>query len=62
MRDVTTIQLQKTTREALKQVGKKGESYDNLILRLIEVAQKARFFAEMDRIIETEEFVPLDEI
>ena len=62
MSEMTTIQLQKNTREALKGIGRKGESYDVLIQRLIETAQKSKFFAEIDRILDTEEFVSLDEI
>lgn len=33
----TTIQLYKTTRDVLKALGKKGESYDNIVKRLIEI-------------------------
>ena len=62
MTEITTIQLQKTTRKSLKGIGRKGESYDVLIQRLIETAQKSKFFAEIDRILDTEEFVSLDEI
>lgn len=32
----TTIQINSTTREQLKSKGKKGESYDTIILRLLE--------------------------
>jgi hypothetical protein len=32
----TTIQLDTTTRDKLKSLGKKGESYDQIILRLYE--------------------------
>ena len=31
----TTIQIQKNTREKLKRLGHKGESYDNIIERLM---------------------------
>ena len=33
---VTTIQLSPETREKLKELGKKGETYENIILRLLE--------------------------
>jgi hypothetical protein len=62
MTEVTTIQLNKTTREELRELGKKGETYDQLIHRLIETARKVVFFEEIDDILENEEFVPLDEI
>lgn len=62
MDSATTIQISMDTRDMLKGLGKKGETYDQLLLRLIKLAMKAEFFEEMDRITETEEFVPLDEI
>jgi predicted DNA-binding protein len=34
--DKTTIELSKRTRERLKELGKKGETYDSIINRLIE--------------------------
>ena len=58
----TTIQISKETREELRQLGKKGETYDELIQRLMEIAKRIEFFEDIDRILETEEFVPLDEI
>ena len=62
MTEVTTIQVSKETREELRELGKKGETYDQLINRLIETARKVAFFKEIDYILENEEFVPLDEI
>ena len=62
MHSVTTIQLNKDTREELRELGRKGETYDELIHRLIEMARKLEFFEDIDRILETEEFVPLEEI
>jgi pyruvate-formate lyase len=35
MEETTQIQIKVWTREALKQIGKKGESYDDVIVRLI---------------------------
>ena len=60
--DMTTIQISKVTREELRQLGTKGETYDQVIKRLMEAAKKMAFFEELDRIVETEEFVPLDEV
>ena len=37
---VTTIQLTPTTRDKLKDLGKKGESYEGIILRLIKNQRK----------------------
>jgi hypothetical protein len=37
---VTTIQLTPSTRDKLKDLGKKGESYEQIILRLLKAAKK----------------------
>ncbi len=39
-RELTTIQISKETREMLKELGKKGETYDDIIRRLIELAKR----------------------
>ncbi|MDI6888338.1 MAG: hypothetical protein QMC78_01405 [Methanocellales archaeon] len=62
MTEATTIQITKDTREELREFGKKGETYEEIIRRLMENARKIAFFEEIDRIVETEEFTPLDEI
>jgi predicted CopG family antitoxin len=58
----TTIQISKETREKLKKVGRKGQTYDEIIEKLLEISKKAIFFNELDRIANTEEFVPLDDL
>ena len=58
----TTIQISKETREKLKKVGRKGQTYDEIIENLLEISKKAIFFNELDRIADTEEFVPLDSL
>jgi predicted CopG family antitoxin len=58
----TTIQISKETREKLKKVGRKGQTYDEIIENLLEISKKAIFFNELDRIADTEEFVPLDNL
>jgi predicted CopG family antitoxin len=35
-KEKTTIEISKETREQLKELGKKGETYDSIIRRLIE--------------------------
>ena len=60
--DLTTIQISKTTRDHLRNMGRKGETYDQLVNRLIEMARIASFFDDVERILETEEFVPLEKI
>ena len=58
----TTIQISKETMEKLKKVGRKGQTYDEIIENLLEISKKAIFFNELDRIADTEEFVPLDNL
>jgi len=60
--ELTTIQISKMTRDQLRQLGTKGETYDQVLHRLIELARKAVFFKDVDRILGTEEYVPLEDI
>jgi predicted CopG family antitoxin len=62
MSNLTTIQIQKETREELREFGKKGETYEEVIKKLMEIAKRVEFFEDIDRILENEEFVSLDEI
>jgi len=39
-RGITTIQLSPATREKLKELGKKGETYEAIILRLLKEHKK----------------------
>ena len=59
---VTTIQINKATRDQLRQLGRKGETYDQVVLRLIEMAKRSAFFKDIDRVLQSEEFVPLDKV
>jgi predicted CopG family antitoxin len=59
---LTTIQIQKETREELREFGKKGETYEEVIKKLMDIAKRVEFFEDIDHILETEEFVSLDEI
>lgn len=58
----TTIQISKETREKLKKVGRKGQTYDEIIENLLDISKKVIFFNELDRIANTEEFLPLDDL
>ncbi len=60
--NLTTIQISKMTRDQLRKLGMKGETYDQVLKRLIEMSRKTAFFNDIDRILETEEFVPLEQI
>ncbi|TET10154.1 MAG: hypothetical protein E3J86_06435 [Candidatus Thorarchaeota archaeon] len=62
MGETTTIPLTKETRDLLKRYGQKGETYDELIRRLLEVAEHFEFARRQKRILEEEEFVPLDQV
>ena len=44
MSAVTTIQINKETREELRQFGKKGETYDEVIHKLMEIVKRAEIF------------------
>jgi hypothetical protein len=39
---ITTIQLKETTREKLKDLGKKGETYDQIIEKLLQIYEKRK--------------------
>jgi len=41
-KEKTTIQLYKTTRDKLKNLGSKGESYDTIIQRLIKLKENKK--------------------
>lgn len=59
---LTTIQIDVKTREELKNYGRKDETYDQIIKRLMKVADIKKFYNDIEDILETEEFVPLDKI
>lgn len=58
----TTIQISKETREKLRKVGRKGQTYDEIIENLLEISKKAVFFNDLDRIADAEEFIPFDNL
>ncbi|MHA2380446.1 MAG: DUF7557 family protein [Candidatus Thorarchaeota archaeon] len=62
MGETTTIPLTKETRDLLRRYGRKGETYDELIRRLLNVAEQVEFARRQKRILEEEEFVPLDQV
>jgi hypothetical protein len=61
MMSLTTIPVSKEIRDHLKRLASKGETYDDLLRRLIEDAEARLLYAREKRILETEEFIPLDE-
>jgi hypothetical protein len=58
---LTTIPVSKDVRDQLRRLASKGETYDALLRRIIEDAESRILYAREKRILETEEFVPLDE-
>lgn len=59
---LTTIQLEKETREKLKQFGTKDETYNEIVNKLIEIAAIHLLHEDMKRILKEERFVPLGKI
>lgn len=62
MSDITTIPLKKKTRDQLKKFGRKGETYDTVIKKLMSIAEQNKFYLAQKRILDEEEFVLIDEI
>lgn len=60
--EATTIMVLRGTREELKQYGRKGETYDQIIARLLELAQKSAFHRRQKLILESGKFVPLEKV
>jgi hypothetical protein len=59
----TTIPLEKETRERLRSLGRKGETYDQLVKRLISIAEYEEFMTrQYERLKDKNAFVSLDEI
>ena len=58
----TTISLRKETKEMLRRIGSKDQTYDEVIRDLIERASIKELDARWNRILEEEEFIPLDEL
>ena len=59
----TTIQVDTETRDTLKALGKKGETYNDIIRKLIKRARYIDFMEESYQIIDTENnWVNLDEL
>ena len=56
---LTTIPVSTDVRERLKRLASKGETYDQLLRKLIDIAEARMLYERERRILETEEFVPL---
>jgi predicted CopG family antitoxin len=58
----TTVAVTHETKELLRQLGEKGESYDDVINKLIKEASWKKLDARWNKILEDDEFIPLDEL
>ena len=56
----TRIPVSAEVRGRLKRLAAKGETYDALLRRMIEDAEMRMLYEREKRILECEEFVPLD--
>jgi len=63
MSEVTTIPVTKTIRDMLKSYGLKGETYDNILRRLLKKVDYDEFMERQYKYLkEKDNFVSLDEI
>jgi hypothetical protein len=63
MSEVTTIPVSKDVRDRLKQYGMKGETYNDILKRLMDEVDYESFMErQYKRLGEKEKFVSLDEI
>jgi len=58
----TTIAISKEIKERLNVLGAKGETYNELISQLIEIAEKSEFLERQKTILKTERFVSIDKL
>ena len=58
----TTIAVSPSTRDLLRELGNKGDTYDDIILRLLRDAGWKRMDTRWIEILRTDEFIPLDEL
>jgi len=62
MAALTTLPVKKSTRDRLKTFGVKGESYDAILARLMEVARESEFWERQVRILKESRFHSIDEV
>jgi len=58
----TTIAISKEIKDRLAVLGAKGETYNELIAQLIEIAEKSEFLERQKTILKTERFVSIDKL
>ena len=62
MQERTTLPVRKATRDRLRGFGRKGETYDDILRRLMEIAEESAFFERQVRILKESRFYSLSEI
>ena len=62
MHDLTTLPVRKPTRDRLRAFGTKGESYDDILQRLMEIAEESAFWDRQVRILKESRFHPAEEV
>jgi hypothetical protein len=59
----TTIPVEKETRDRLRSLGKKGETYNEILMRLMSLAEYEEFMdRQYERLRDKKAFVSLDEL
>ncbi|RLF55562.1 MAG: hypothetical protein DRN37_09090 [Thermoplasmata archaeon] len=58
----TTIAVSYETKEMLRLLGEKGESYDDILKKLIKRSAWKKLDNRWNKILEEDEFIPLDEL
>ncbi len=59
---MTTIQVDKETRESIKQFGTKDETYDEILRKLIQIAALHYLHEDVKRMMKEEKAVPFNEV
>ena len=62
MASMTTISLQRETKEKLRKLGSKGQTYDEVIRGLLDLATIRELDDRWNRILADEEFNPLEKV
>ena len=62
MASMTTISLQRETKERLRKLGSKGQTYDEVIRGLLDLATIRELDDRWNRILADEEFNPLEKV
>lgn len=60
MSGLTTIRISTGTRDDLKGLGSKDETYEEIVRRLVRIARRLAVYEREKRILSEEEFAPLE--